>query len=121
MGAAEVSALVRKLHAKRERWLQVAPGLELLVRRPAEVELAKLRQGIEFEDAVAAITGWRGFTEAVLLGDPALGDSETALPFSADLCAEWLRDNVAAVNAVVDDMAQRVREHIEARVAARGN
>lgn len=118
---ADVSALVRKLQARRERWLEVGDGLALLVRRPAEVDLAKLRLGIEFDDAAAAVVGWRGFTEAVLLGNPALGDSETPLPFAAELCTEWLRDNVAAVNAVVDDMAQRVREHVEARVVARGN
>lgn len=119
------SAITRRLLATREQWLELDPEgtpnrRALLVRRPAETELSRLRNGIDVEDAARACVGWRGFTEAALLG-PALGSQDTQVPFLPDLCLEVLRDNAEWVNAVTERMATALQAHIAARLETRKN
>lgn len=97
--------LLARLRKGRERWLRLDEQRELLVRRPAEVQMHALLRSGQIERFIDCVVEWRGFTEAGLLGAQ-LG-SDVAADFSPDLWAEVARDNarwlVLVAEAVVAD------------------
>jgi hypothetical protein len=114
------ATLLQRLRAAREFWVELDDaGRAVLVRRPAETEILRLRHGINLQDAAAAVVGWRGFTEAHLLG-PKLG-SDSPAAFAPELAAEVLGDNLAWSHKVAGALAQAIDQHLTARAAAEKN
>ena len=111
--------LIARLLARRERWIEIEPGRELLIRRPAEAELNLYIRGIGVEQLGKAVVGWSGFTEADVLG-PTQG-STSAVPFDQALCIELLRDRVEWIGKLADALMDDIRAHLESREAARKN
>jgi hypothetical protein len=114
--------LIQRMRARRERWVPLGDDerRRVLIRRPSEVEMISMRNGIGVADVGRHVVGWEGFTEADLLG-PELGSADAAAPFSTALWTEWVTDHVDALNLVAAAIAADVEAHCTAREAARGN
>lgn len=113
------SALIARMLAQREQWVDLQPGLRVRVRRPAETAIPRLRHGITTDDAAAACVDWQGFSEATLLG-AAVGSADP-LRFDAALWLEVLRDRADWCGTVMDAMVDMVRAHVDARGIGRKN
>ena len=124
--------LIERLRAQRDSWCVLReagdgePELAVCLRRPTEAELPAYRpaQGQTMHqlltDAVCrTAVGWRGFTEAELLG-AAIGSSDP-LEFSADLWAEAVRDRVEWVNACAGHLMEQINRHLEAKAERQKN
>ena len=117
--ALQSSALVAKLLAQREAWVELESGKRVRIRRPAEAQLHKYRGGLTAELLAGLAVGWEGFTEADILG-PALGASDP-LPFAPDLWATLLEDRVDWLQRVAEGMSTAVQQHVAARGLAEKN
>lgn len=102
----EAQALIARIRAQRESWLEVEPGKELRIRRPAETRMLTLRNGVSLESAVECVVDWRGLTEADLLG-AAIGSSDP-LPFDSALCLEVVADRVAWLEKISTRLVEQV-------------
>lgn len=108
------------MRAQRELWLELDGAKAVLLRRPLEVELPKMRQAAGLaEFAIAAVVDWRNFTEADLVGSS--DGSDAVVDFDADLWAEWARDNTVQLNVVIEKLMQIVTQHFERRGNAAKN
>jgi len=116
---AEQSALVARLLAQRESWLDLGAGKRIRVRRPGEADMGRFSRGVALDDAAACCVAWDGFSEASILG-PSLG-SDKPIPFDAAVWLELLRDNIDWLDLVVAKLFELVRSHLDAREAVRGN
>lgn len=113
-------ALIEQLRAQRTGRVEVAPGKNLLVRRPLGVtEMGRYFSAPTPELFIAAVVGWDGITQADLLG-AAVGASDPA-PFSAELAAEALGDRGDWVGKVGEWLAQAIKAHVEERAAETKN
>lgn len=124
--------LIERLRAARDSWCVLReadggmPELAVQLRRPAEVEMSKLRPG-PGRDLDAALTeaacstavGWRGFTEADLLG-AAVGSSDP-LPFDAALWREVAGDRMEWLTACANHILAQVKEHFAQKAEQRKN
>lgn len=117
-------ALIRKLRAQREFWMELAPAadgrpaLRVKLRRPTEWEVARdFASGTR--DPMANVrdytVDWEGFSEATLLGD-AIGSSDP-LPFDREVWyeassdrAEWSQPVVAKLVEVINERAKRQQD-----------
>lgn len=124
----DASPLLRQLLAQREKWVDVAPGKAVRLRRPAEGETGDfLRTGadgvrnfrIGVDEVKRCAVDWRGFTEADLLG-AGIGNSDP-LPFDAEVFALAVGDNLDWLQACGAALSQMIVDRLEARAAARGN
>lgn len=117
---ADTSAdLIARLLARRERWVELEPGRELRIRRPAEADIGLYVRAIGIDQLGKAVVGWSGFTEADVLG--ATQGSTSPVPFDQALCIELLRDRVEWVGKLADAVMDDIRAHLESREAARKN
>jgi hypothetical protein len=105
-----MASLIERLRAARETWIKVGP-VELLVRRPPALEIARWATADPDAPMRQSIVGWRGVTE-LALGIPG-GDASPAA-FDVDLCIEWLKDDlelftefVRQMTAIVEAQADR--------------
>lgn len=110
-------ALIAKLRAARERWLELAPGKRVCIRRPGEVSLAKLGGRIDVEQLCGNVVAWDGITEADLFP----GASEVSVPFDAALWAEVIVDRADWAGKVASETVTMVTEHVGKREAISGN
>jgi hypothetical protein len=108
---------LRALREQRRFWVDLQGGLRVQLQRPLEAEMPRFTAGVQVEDVAACAVDWAGFTEASLIG-PA-GNSEP-LPFDADLWGEYVRDNLDAVQACANALAEAITAHLQ-RKAALGN
>lgn len=122
----DMAPLLRQLLAQRERWVDVAPGKAVRLRRPIEAELdgmfvagADGRRAfrVTLADVRRCAVGWRGFTEHDLTGN---GNNDE-LPWDAEVCGLAIGDNLDWTEAAVRGLSDMVISRLEARVAARGN
>ena len=112
-------ALLKRLMAQRERWVDLGGGRRVCFLRPAQTELRSLA-GANFVDVAAkAVIRWEGITEADILG-PAVGSPDPA-PFSPELWAAWSRDNIAHVEAVVEAVVAEADKLVSEIKATTGN
>lgn len=116
---AQPSALVLKLLAQRESWVELEPGKRVRIRRPAEAQLPRFRAGLTPELLAGVVVGWEGFSEADLLG-AAVGSSDP-LPFAPDLWATVAEDRVEYLQKIADALTAAITAHIEARGLAEKN
>ena len=112
----DASALIRKLQAQRERDVEVAPGKVLVFRGPPETEFGRfMRPGVGMEAAIADVRdyviGWRGITEADLLGS-AVGASDE-VPFSRELWCEVIPNRADWVKAVAPKLLDYIVDHVQ--------
>lgn len=121
MGAAPIdpAGLVARIQAQRESWVELAPGKRVRIRRPAEAQLARFRNGITVDHLAECVVGWEGFTEADLLG-PAVGASD-ALPFAPELWGEVVRDRMDWVGTLAEALAEVISAHLAQRAATAKN
>jgi hypothetical protein len=125
--AAEMQALIAALRSARESWVDLGDGKAVRIRRPAEAEFASLvrteagqRQlRIELAEVRRYVTGWRGFSEADLLG-PTVGNRDD-LAFDADLWAEVVADRTDWLATVAQALLKAITDHAERAQAAAGN
>jgi hypothetical protein len=127
---ARSAQLLRQLRAARSFWheLDTPPRRALQIRRPTEDQivswqdvftaeiknLARLRQA-----ATEVVVGWRGFTEADILG-PTVG-SDVAVDFDRDLFIEWAIDDLLMLAEVSNKAVQSFIEHRDKKAAAEKN
>ena len=116
---ADTADLIARLLARRERWVELEPGRRLRIRRPAEADIGAFVRSVDADKLGQAVVGWEGFVESDALGESQ--GSNSALPFDQALCIELLRDRVDWMETLVDAVLASIREHVEAREAARGN
>lgn len=95
--------LIKQLREQRMSWVDISPGKSVRIIRPPEREIfTGLYKGtsvlVGFEEAKRYVVDWRGFSESDVLGAN-VGASDP-LPFSADLWAELVSDNVEWAQAV---------------------
>lgn len=108
------AALIARIMAKRERWVELEPGKRVQVRRPDLVQALVMRsqRGVQMHEAYAgAVVAWEGITEA----DAVEGGSATPLDFTPALWRalwgdrpEWLIKTTETVKQLLDEAeAQR--------------
>ncbi len=115
----DTAALLARMAAQRESWVDLPGGLRLQVRRPPEVELPRLIGGVTLEHVVAYACGWDKFTEATLLG-AAVGASD-AVPFDQALWKAYAEDHVDVVQTVAQHLARTAGDYLERKAAEAKN
>lgn len=124
---ADQTHLIAQILAARESWVDLGGGKAVRIRRPAEaqfaalvrVEAGKRQLRVELADVQRCVTGWRGFTEADLLG-PTVGNAD-ALEFDAGVWAEVVADRVDWLGTVGQALLNAIASHAERAQAAAGN
>lgn len=114
-----MNPLVTALRRQREFAVEVAPGVSILLRRPAAAEMPELREMTNAQIAVRFAVGWKGVTEALLLG-PAVG-AEDDVPFDGEVWAEVVADRVDWIKACADGVIEAVTKHLAAEADAAKN
>lgn len=107
-------ALIAKILAQRERWVDLEPGKRVKVRRPDLVQALVMRsqRGVQLHEAYAgAVVAWEGITEADAVEG---GAATTALDFTPALWRllwgdrpDWLIKTTEAVKALLDEADTR--------------
>jgi hypothetical protein len=109
------ASLIARMREQRERWVEVAPGKRVKIRRPAEAEYGRFARIHEasvvqmLEHVRQYVVGWEGITEADLIGT-AVG-SEEPVAFTAELWAELISDRVAWVQPIMDKLVEIMNAH----------
>lgn len=119
--------LIAALRSNRERWVSVAPGKDVKIRRPTEAEFpAFVREvdgrrtlSVELAHVQRHVVDWRGFTEADLLG-ATVGVAD-ALPFDALIWAEVVADHLEWLKPAANALLQAITDHVERDEAAAKN
>jgi hypothetical protein len=132
--------MLRQQRQQRATWheLDDPPRRALQIRRPTEDQVIAWRSTLEslgkggddntaFLAAVpklreivgSVVIGWRGFTEADLLG-PAVGASSPQ-DFDAEVFAEWVQDETMLLVAIASDAVKSFKEHRDKKAAAEKN
>lgn len=121
------SALLAALKRRRELSVKLDGGKEVLFLRPPESAMGTMLQVdgeqrrwvVGIEHVLKYVTGWKGFTEADLLG-ASIGSSDPA-DFSTELWEEFVSDDVALISKVADAILASVVEHVTGKAEALGN
>jgi hypothetical protein len=111
--------IIERLREQRSRWFETAEGRRVKIRRPSETECITLVGGLGVEHAQRYVVGWDGYTEADLLG-AAVGSGD-AVPFDAELWAEYVADHAELATQVVGWLGDMIVEHLKAKREAQGN
>lgn len=120
-----MAGIVDRMYASRESWCELAPAADgkpaqrVKLRRPPQMEIARLRGGVTQDEVLAAAVDWDGFTEADLLG-PAVGASDP-VPFSAEVWSAYVLDNVAALSLAAKHLQGEISAHLKRLDATRKN
>ncbi len=111
-------SLDARMRARRETWF-AAGGIELLIRRPRDLDVAKVRAaGGGWSDvAIAAVVDWRG----VKLSDLIPGDVDQPAPFSAAAFEEWVGDRMDVVKEVTVEVVRLIDAHAAQRETTEKN
>lgn len=124
--------MLRAQRAARASWLELdEPARRALqIRRPNMEHIddwkGTFKEGVGIaalpkmrQIASTVVTGWRGFTEADLLGEAIGASSEQ--PFSREVFAEWISDEVEVLAKVVDRATTMFNDYVEKKAAAEKN
>jgi hypothetical protein len=111
--------LASKMREARRSWIDLPDGKAVLLERPRTAEMGRFGSGVTVDSVVPLIVGWRGFTEADLLG-ASVGSADPA-EFSTELWEEVLKDRVSYFKPVLDALVRIVSEHSERLKAIEGN
>lgn len=108
-------SLIARMREQRERWVEVASGKRVKIRRPAEGEFARFSgpdgKGMSagLEHVRDFVVGWEGITEADLLGEE-VGSSEI-VEFSTEVWYELVADRLAWLQPVAKALLQSIADH----------
>jgi len=114
-----------RLRAQRQHWheLDDPPRRALLLERPQVVTMLPIRGRPTFDQlrkiAEDHIVGWRGITQADLLG-AAIGASDQE-PFDKALLLEWLADHPEVITEAARTMMDLLRVYNQREDAAAKN
>lgn len=124
--------LIAKLREQRDSWCVLReaadgePELAVCLRRPTEAEIPGYKptatqstEQLLTEAVCRQAVGWRGITEAELLG-AAVGSSDP-VEFSVDLWAEVVRDRADWLSACAVHLMQQINSHLRAKAEQRKN
>lgn len=111
--------LIEGMLDRRRQWVELPEGKAVRVVRPAEADMPRYRRGVTVELLGECVDGWRGFTEADLLGQTIGTDSP--VEFDADLWRAYVADHVKLVGPVAGKVAELIKQHLEAQAAAAKN
>jgi hypothetical protein len=109
--------LIEKIRAARQVNVHI-DGLGFTVRRPTDMEMAKLktdavRQGFSDADVLRKyVVDWKGVQEIHLIP----GGSPVDVPFEADLFMEWVSDRPDCWTPLVDAILEAYRAHEDKRM-----
>jgi hypothetical protein len=114
-----MNPLIAALRSARERWVDVAPGKDVKIRRPTEAEFpAFLKEvdgrrslSVELSHVQQFVVDWRGFTEADLLG-ATVGVAD-AVPFDPEVWAEVVADHLEWLKPAANALLLCITEHVE--------
>lgn len=114
------AAVLQRLRAARQSWVELEPGKRIQITRPPEADMQDFipRPGESEVDrmlrcATKYVVGWEGITEADLLGE-ALASPEP-VKFEPVLWAEVVRDNRDWMMKVVVGLMDVVSAYEKAR------
>lgn len=104
-------ALVKRLREQRMSWVEVAPGKNVQIIRPTEIDMSRylVKDGevsVGYDEVKRFTVGWKGFTEADVLGAAVGASSEVA--FTDELWAAVVADHVAWVRTVAQAILDAV-------------
>lgn len=115
-----MSALLQQILKSRESRCEVqgvgGQVVALTVRRPSEVQMARLSQDGGPDALLANVVGWDA-TEAALVQ----GGGPHPVPFDPAAFRAWVDDSADAYNAVVGHMIAAFEAHLAARGTAEKN
>lgn len=119
--------MLRRQREARSQWHELdenPPRRAVLVRRPSATSMLQFASGVgaaQVPDLVtASVVGWRGFTEADLLG-AAVASSDSEQPFDAAVFREWIEDDAGAMNSIAIAVVNLVQAHASRQEAAAKN
>jgi hypothetical protein len=121
----DAKILLETMRSQRKRWVPIKEGKEVQILLPTEFEVlkhfvepgepGKLNLKADYEEVKTFVCGWKGFTEADLLG-AAVGASD-ALEFHADLWAAYVADNLECVRKVAKALLEGIGQRTLSREA----
>lgn len=109
-------SLVDKIRKAREQIIE-AGGFSFTIRRPTDVEMLDLQGTVSISHLFRFIVGWSGVKEIDLIP----GGGPDPVPFSADVCAEWLADRPDLLGPLVSSVTESYARHTEALESAAKN
>ncbi len=117
---AETDAVLKRLLDTRRNWITLANGMQIRYRRPVEAEYSRFREGSNgIEHVCYFVDGWKGVTEAHLLG-PEIGSSDE-IAFDGELWSAYIRDNVQEASVIAQAIIEAMNAHEERRGRASKN
>ena len=111
-------AIRRRILAQREEWV-TAGRFRFLVRRPAELVIARLRRkhadsaDFVLELVRTAVVGWDGIDEAALYA----GGGDQPIPFDSETFIAWVEDQPEVYGDIAAGVLDAIQAH-KARQAA---
>lgn len=112
-----MASMIEKIRRAREREVEVG-GFKFTIRRPTEVQMMQWQGGkIPVVEFIQFITGWDRVTE----GDLIPGGDPHPLPFSADICKEWLNDRLDLVAPLAEQIMGLWNDYITQKDARSKN
>lgn len=110
--------LIERIKKARQTTVQVG-GITLTCRRPTDLEMLEMRlEKVSQGDILKRfVDGWAGVKEVDLVP----GGGGEAVPFSAELFAEWVSDHPGSWNAITEAVVQGYKKHEEELEAAAKN
>jgi hypothetical protein len=117
-----MSDLVARVLAQRERWVELDGGLAVRIRRPdalARARMVGMDRSAVIEAAISSAVGWRGFTEAAVLG--ASQGSDAVVTFDAALWAVLAADRADWMQTVLAAYLDLIEQHAAQQEAAAKN
>jgi hypothetical protein len=113
------ASIIRRIHAGRERKVEVEPGKTITLRRPARWDALLQHRGVSVDMVLKCAVAWDGITEADIFG-PALAPPDL-VPFDAAVFAEVARDRIAWCEALAKAMVEMITEALEQAEATAKN
>lgn len=114
--------LIAALRKQRRQWVELVegqPDRAISFQRPPEADYHKLLGGIGLEQVCHYVDGWRGLTEADIVGSE--HGSDAAAVFTPELFKVWVQDRAELIARIAAAMAAAVDKHVSAAEATRGN
>lgn len=103
-------SLADKIRKSRE-FSAESGGYSFTLRRPTDVEMLEMQGTGSVARLFPFIVGWSGVKELDIIpgGDP------HPLPFSADVCREWLSDRADLLGPLISAVLGSYTQHAEAQ------
>ena len=114
--------LIAALRKQRRQWVELVDGQPekaISFQRPPEADFYKLKDGIGPDLVCQYVDGWRGLTEADIVGGEHGSDAPAV--FSPELFRVWVQDRADLLLRLAGAMAAAVDKHLSAALTIQGN